>query len=60
RHILKNLKGLGIVEKIPNALSKRKYYEIENRMKEFSNNVGIPVEHLDLLFWYKETGEIFK
>lgn len=60
RHILKNLKDLGIVKKIPNALSKRKYYEIENRMKEFSNNVGIPVEHLDLLFWYKETGEIFK
>lgn len=60
RHILKNLKDLDIVEKIPNSLSKRKYYEIENRMKEFSNNVGIPVEHLDLLFWYKETGEIFK
>ncbi|KON26900.1 hypothetical protein AC481_06330 [miscellaneous Crenarchaeota group archaeon SMTZ-80] len=60
RHILKNLKDLDIVEKIPNSLSKRKYYEIENKMKEFSNNVGIPVEHLDLLFWYKETGEIFK
>jgi N-glycosylase/DNA lyase len=60
RHILKNLKDLGIVERIPNSLSKRKYYEIENKMKEFSNNVRIPIEHLDLLFWYKETGEIFK
>ena len=60
RHILKNLKDLGIIEKIPISLSKRKYIEIENRMKEFSNNIEIPVSHLDLLFWYKETGEIFK
>lgn len=60
RHILKNLKDLGIIDKIPNSLSKSKYYEIENKMKEFSNIVGIPIQHLDLLFWYKETGEIFK
>jgi N-glycosylase/DNA lyase len=60
RHILKNLKDLGVIEKIPNSISKRKYFEIENKMKEFSKKVNIPIEHLDLLFWYKETGEIFK
>jgi N-glycosylase/DNA lyase len=60
RHILKNLKDLNVIEKIPNSISKRKYLEIEKKMKEFSKKVNIPIEHLDLLFWYMETGEIFK
>jgi thermostable 8-oxoguanine DNA glycosylase len=29
-------------------------------MKDFSEAVKIPLSHLDLLLWYKETGEIFK
>ncbi len=60
RHILRNLKELVVIKKIPLSLSEKKYYEIEKRMKEFSRNVNIPMSHLDLVFWYKETGEIFK
>jgi N-glycosylase/DNA lyase len=60
RHILKNLKSLRVVEKIPNSLSKKRYFEIEKRMKEFSDRSEIPMGDLDLLLWYKETGEIFK
>jgi N-glycosylase/DNA lyase len=60
RHILKNLKSLRVVEKIPNSLSKKRYFEIEKRMKEFAERVEIPMADLDLLLWYKETGEIFK
>jgi thermostable 8-oxoguanine DNA glycosylase len=29
-------------------------------MTAFSKQIGIPLSHLDLLLWYKETGEIFK
>jgi len=29
-------------------------------MTAFSMQVGIPMGHLDLLLWYKETGEVFK
>jgi thermostable 8-oxoguanine DNA glycosylase len=29
-------------------------------MQAFSRKVGIPMDHLDLLFWCRETGEIFK
>jgi N-glycosylase/DNA lyase len=60
RHILKNLKLLGVIKDVPASLSKKTYLDIEKRMTAFSNNVGIPMGHLDLLLWYKEAGEIFK
>ena len=60
RHILKNLKLIGVIKEIPGSLSKRRYFEIEKRMIEFSKAVQIPMSYLDLVMWYKETGEIFK
>lgn len=60
RHILKNLKYFKVIDEIPKSLSKGKYLDIESKMKRFSENVNIPMDHLDLLFWYKENGEIFK
>ena len=60
RHILKNLKSLWIIKEIPGVLSRKRYFEIEKKMKEFAEKVKIPMSHLDLVMWYKETGEIFK
>ncbi len=60
RHILKNLKKYKVIDEIPKSLSKKKYLEIEEKMKNFSIKVNIPMDHLDLLFWYLETKEIFK
>ncbi len=60
RHILKNLKLFGIIEKISVSLSRKRYLDIEGRMKEFAKKIRIPVSHLDLLLWYKEAGEVFK
>ncbi|OPY55684.1 MAG: N-glycosylase/DNA lyase [Methanosaeta sp. PtaU1.Bin055] len=60
RHILKNLFLLGVIDEIPTTLTKKKYLEIERRMIELSQKTGIPMGHLDLLLWSKETGEIFK
>ncbi len=60
RHILKNLEVYGVIGNIPKTLSKKKYFEIEKKMTDFSKEIEIPMAHLDLLFWYKETGEIFK
>lgn len=60
RHILKNLYKIGIIEKIPTSLSKKKYYDYENRMRNLAKKIDIPLEHLDFVLWYKETGEIFK
>ncbi|HNR44959.1 MAG TPA: N-glycosylase/DNA lyase [Methanofastidiosum sp.] len=60
RHILKNLVLIGAIEKIPDSIPPKKYLEIENIAREFSKEIGIPLDHLDIVLWYKETKEIFK
>jgi N-glycosylase/DNA lyase len=60
RHILRNLHLLSVIEGIPESLSRTKYLLIEKKMAEFAKEINIPLAHLDLLLWYKETGEIFK
>ncbi len=60
RHILKNLKELNIIKEIPKTLTRKKYLEIEEKMKAYSDKIKIPIDELDLLLWSKETGEIFK
>jgi N-glycosylase/DNA lyase len=60
RHILKNLHLLGVIEGVPPSLSRKMYLEIEERMRELSGRIGVPMDHLDLLLWYKEAGEVFK
>lgn len=60
RHILKNLHKHSVISEIPNPLTKKQYLEIEQKFLNFSKEVGIPCEELDLLFWSEETGEVFK
>jgi N-glycosylase/DNA lyase len=60
RHILRNLIGLGVIEKYPTNLSGNKYEEIEEKMRKLSKDLDIPMDTLDLVFWAKETGEVFK
>lgn len=60
RHILRNLVRYGVIDEFPSNITPSKYMEIENCMREFSRDIGIPLSHLDLLLWYRETGEIFK
>lgn len=59
-HILRNLQKYGVIDETPKNLSKKKYLEIENRMQKFAENIGIPLDELDLLLWSEETGFIFK
>jgi len=60
RHILKNMKLIGVIENIPDSMPPKKYLELEGILREFSSEVGIPMDHLDIVLWYKETREIFK
>lgn len=60
RHILKNLVKHSAIKEIPKTLTKKRYMETEQKMKEFSRRVNVPVAHLDLLFWSEEAGRIFK
>ena len=60
RHILKNLVLYRVIEGIPKAINEKTYLEIEDKMKVFSKDINIPMHHLDIVMWYKQTGEIFK
>ncbi|MBS1903370.1 MAG: DNA lyase [Bacteroidetes bacterium] len=60
RHILKHLKAVGIIGRIPASLTDKRYFAIEKKWKKFASRVGIPIDELDLLFWSMETGEIRK
>jgi len=60
RHILKNLLKFKIIKNIPKSISKKRYLFIETKMKNFSKKINIPLSHLDFVFWYNETGEVFK
>jgi len=59
-HIFKNLKRHRVIDKIPNTISKKTYLDIEDRMRGFSQRVKIPMQELDLLFWSRQTGFVFK
>lgn len=60
RHVLKNLKLFNVIDYVPNFLTGKKYLEIEKKMINFADRINVPVSHLDLVLWCKETGEIFK
>ncbi len=60
RHILKNLKNFSVIKEIPSSMTPSKYFDIEEKMIAFSKKINIPPDHLDLLFWYREAGKIFK
>jgi len=60
RHILRNLIRHGVIRRMPPTLTAKRYVEIESRMERFARDVDIPMAALDLVFWSRETGEIFK
>ena len=60
RHILKNLQRHGVLKEMPKSLSRKEYLRIEALMKKFADRTGVTLAELDLLFWSRETGEVFK
>lgn len=61
RHILRNLQELKVItEKDLHIKNSKHYANIEKRFLAFSQEINIPIDHLDLLFWSKETGKLFK
>ena len=60
RHILRVLRGYGIIKEIPKSLTKRRYLEIEKILKKIANELGITLAELDLYLWYSRTGKVLK
>jgi N-glycosylase/DNA lyase len=60
RHILRNMVRFGALRCLPKTLSSKNYKQIEQKFRTFSEQLGIPMDEMDLLFWSMETGIILK
>ena len=58
-HIIDVLVDHEVIEK-PKGLSKKKYMEIEEILREMALKLGLSLSELDLYLWYMETGEVLK
>tara|TARA_Y100000034_G_C6896455_1_gene413397 strand:- start:1158 stop:1724 length:567 start_codon:yes stop_codon:yes gene_type:complete len=59
RHILKNLYQKSLIKE-PKIKSKKNYLEIEQTFLNHAKSINTPADELDLLWWSRENGEIFK
>jgi N-glycosylase/DNA lyase len=60
RHILKNLKIAGVFDEIPKINTAKEYHKVEQMFLDFAQQIKIPIDEIDLLFWAYENGEIIK
>ena len=60
KHILRSLEEFGVIKEIPKSLNKKKYLEIEEKMKLWSKEIKIPMDELDLVLCSRKTGEVLK
>jgi N-glycosylase/DNA lyase len=60
KHVLASLFELGAIESPKPPSNKKRYLELEAKMKAFAEKVGIDFDELDLLLWYTKTGKILK
>lgn len=56
-HVLKFLVRYGVLSEKPQNLTRSEYRHIEEKMRAFSETIGIPFHHLDTLFWQLGSGE---
>jgi N-glycosylase/DNA lyase len=60
KHLLARLTELGVIDSPRPPATKNGYVAIEDKVKRFSESIGIDFDELDLLLWYTKTGEILK
>jgi len=58
-HIIDLLVKYGIIKR-PKSLTKNKYLEIEETLREIGKKTNLTLAELDLYLWYMETGKILK
>jgi len=60
KHIVNSLREMGVIGKRLKPTSRKGYLAIENKLARFAEEIGIDMDHLDLLLWSRKTGEILK
>ena len=60
KHILNSLREMGVIGRRMRPATRTGYLTIEKRLERFAREIGIDMDHLDLLLWSRKTGEILK
>ena len=60
KHILNSLREMGVICRRMRPATRTGYLTIEKRLERFAREIGIDMDHLDLLLWSRKTGEILK
>jgi len=60
KHIVRCLAELGVIDSPRPPTNRNRYLETESRMRQFSGEIGIDFDELDLVLWSIKTGEILK
>jgi N-glycosylase/DNA lyase len=60
KHILNSLREMGVISKGLRSSNREGYLAIEKKLQQFAREIGIDMDHLDLLLWSRKTGEILK
>jgi N-glycosylase/DNA lyase len=56
KNVMQSLYKLGVVDNLKPPTTKKRYLEIEAKLKEFANKLDIGVDELDLLLWSRMKG----
>ncbi|KXB06857.1 N-glycosylase [candidate division MSBL1 archaeon SCGC-AAA382C18] len=60
RHVLRVADRWGVIDEIPNTLTKKRYLSIEKEIEKLSNRMGLPLGEIDLYIWYMDTEKVLK
>ncbi len=60
KHIVNSLREMGVIDPRMRPSGRVGYLAIEQRLVRFAGQIGIDMDHLDLLLWSRKTGEILK
>lgn len=60
KHILNSLREMRVITDKMSPSTRDGYIKIEKMLAGFAREIGIDMDHLDLLLWSRKTGEILK
>ena len=60
RHVHRTMCENKMINEIPRGLTRRKYLEIESKLRNLGAQLGMPLSKLDLYIWYMKTGYVLK
>jgi len=60
KHIINSLQEFGVLKNNQKPKNNKEYLEIEQKFKDFSKEIDIEMNELDLLLWSRKNGRILK